>query len=154
MSLSPNEVINKQLAQLFERTYRIRGYFTKPHSYRTFEGGREGSTHNFIWDPLKVHRSLKSSNVIKRVMHSIIRIQGRHLEFWRQGVTIDGSREREYVRWTRSSTGFALLMFSLISSITFIFWSISLSKCGTLLDVVPLDWLSSSAFPLSSYFWA
>ena len=94
MSLSPNEFINKQLAQLFERTYRIQGYFTKPHSCRTFEGGREGSTYNFIQDPLKVHRSLKSSNVIKRVTCSIIRIQGRHLEFWRQRVTINGSYER------------------------------------------------------------
>ena len=93
MSLSPNKVINKQLAQLFERTYQIWGYFTEPDSCRTFEGGRESSTHNFIQDPLKVHCSLKSSNVIKQVTHSIIRIQGRHLEFQRQGVTIDGSRE-------------------------------------------------------------
>ena len=75
MSLSPNEVINKQLARLFERTYRIRGYFAEPDLCRTFKGGREGSTHNFIRDPLKVHCSLKSSNVIKRVMHSIIQIQ-------------------------------------------------------------------------------
>ena len=38
----------------------------------------------------------------------------------------------ECVRWTKSSMGFTLLMFSLISSITFLIWSISLSKCGTL----------------------
>ena len=75
MSLSPNEVINKQLAQLFERTDRIRGYFVEPDSCQTFKGGREGPTHNFIRDPLKVHCSLKSSNVIKRVTRSIIRIQ-------------------------------------------------------------------------------
>ena len=60
----------------------------------------------------------------------------------------------EYVRWTGSSTGFALLMFFLISAITFLISSTSFSKCGTLLDVVPLDWLSGSAFPLSSWFWA
>ena len=59
----------------------------------------------------------------------------------------------EFVRWTRSSTGFALLMFSLISSITFLIWSISLSKYGTLLHVVPLDWLLGSAFLPSPTLW-
>ena len=60
----------------------------------------------------------------------------------------------EYVRWTRSSTGFVLLMFSLFSSITFLIWSISLSKCGTLLDVVPLDWLSGAWFLPSPWLWS
>ena len=59
----------------------------------------------------------------------------------------------EFVQWTRSSTRFALLMFSLISSITFLIWSISLSKCGTLLHVVPFDWLLSSAFLPSPTLW-
>ena len=61
----------------------------------------------------------------------------------------------EFVQWTKSSTGFALLMFSLISSMTFLIWSISFSKCDTLLEVVPFDWLSSLEFPpLSSWLWA
>ena len=73
----PNEIINKQLAQLFKRTYRIRGYFAEPDSCQTFKGGREGSTHDFIRDPLKVHCCLECCNVIERVTCPIIRVQGR-----------------------------------------------------------------------------
>ena len=36
----------------------------------------------------------------------------------------------------------------------FLIWSISLSKCGAFHEVVPLDWLSSSTFPLPSWLWA
>ena len=46
----------------------------------------------------------------------------------------------ESVLWTRSSTWFALLMESFISSMAFFIWSISLSKCGTIRVMVPLDW--------------
>ena len=46
--------------------------------------------------------------------------------------------KRESVRWTKSSTGFVLLIFSLISFITFLIWSTYLSKCGILLEGVPL----------------
>ena len=61
----------------------------------------------------------------------------------------------ESVQWTKSSTGFFLLIFSLISSITLLIWSIYFSKYGTFREVVPLDWLSGSAFPpLSFLFWA
>ena len=62
----------------------------------------------------------------------------------------------ESVRRTKSSTGFVLLIFSLISSIALLIWSISLSKCGTLRDAVPLEWFSCSTFSLSltSWLWA
>ena len=62
----------------------------------------------------------------------------------------------ESVRWTKSSTWFVLLMFSLISSIAFLIWSISFSKRGTLRDVVPLEWFSCSTFSpsLTSWLWA
>ena len=59
----------------------------------------------------------------------------------------------ELVLWTKSSTGFALLIFSLISSMTFLIWFIFFSRCGTLREVVTLDWLSGSAFLLSSWLW-
>ena len=49
-------------------------YLAEPHSRWAFKGGRENSTHNLVWNPLKVYCSLESSNMIKRVMHSIIRI--------------------------------------------------------------------------------
>ena len=62
--------------------------------------------------------------------------------------------KEESVRWSKSSMGFAFLMFFLISFITFLIQSISLSKCGTLREVVPLDWLLGSTFPLSSWLWA
>ena len=64
--------------------------------------------------------------------------------------------KRESVRWTKSSTGFSLLMFFFISSTAFLIWSISLSKCGTLCEVVPLDWFSHSTFSpsLTSWLWA
>ena len=40
-----------------------------------------------------MHHSLESSNMIERVTCSIIRVQERHLELRRQGVTVDGSCE-------------------------------------------------------------
>ena len=73
------------------------------------------------------------------------------LNFGGKGCPLTEAVKGESVRWTRSSTGFVLLMFSLISAITFLIWSISLSSCGTLLDVVPFDWLSGSASLLSSW---
>ena len=75
------------------------------------------------------------------------------LNFGGKGCPLTKAVKGESVRWTRSFTGFVLLMFSLISAITFLIWSISLSSCGTFLDVVPLDWFSSSASPLSSWLW-
>ena len=62
----------------------------------------------------------------------------------------------ELVRWTKSSTWLVLLMFSLISSMALLIWSISFSKCGTLHDVIPLKWFSHSTFSLSltSWLWA
>ena len=43
----------------------------------------------------------------------------------------------ESVLWTKSSIGFALLIFSFISSMTFFNWSISSFKCGIVREVVP-----------------
>ena len=80
MPLSSNEVINEQLTQLFKRTDCVRRDLSEPHSHWSFEGGRKGPTHNLVWNSLKVHCILKSCNVIKGVMRSIIRIQRRHLE--------------------------------------------------------------------------
>ena len=55
----------------------------------------------------------------------------------------------ESVRWTKSSTWFVLLIFSLISSISF-------SKCGTLHETVPFKRFSRSTFSpsLASWLWA
>ena len=92
--LSSNKIVNKQLTQFFERTHSIWRYLAKPHSCWPFEGGRECLTHDLVWNPLKVHCSLKSSDMIKRIVHSIIWVQERHLELRRQGMTIDGSREK------------------------------------------------------------
>ena len=62
----------------------------------------------------------------------------------------------ELVRWTKSSTWFVLLIFSLISSMSLLIWSISLSKYGTLCEAVPLEWFSRSTFSpsLTSWLWA
>ena len=57
----------------------------------------------------------------------------------------------ESVLWTKSSIGFALLIFSFISSMTFFIWSISSFKCGTVREVVPRNWLPISIFSLSSW---
>ena len=94
MSLSPSEVVNKQLAQLFKRTHWIRGYLAKPHSCRPFEGGWKGFAHYLFRNPLKVHCSFKSCNVVKRVTHSIVWIQRGHLELWRERVTVDECSKR------------------------------------------------------------
>ena len=62
---------------------------------------------------------------------------------------------KESILWTRSSTWFALLMESFISSMALFIWSISLSKCGTLRVAVPLDWSLSALFSTPSHpkFW-
>ena len=75
------------------------------------------------------------------------------LNFGGRGWPLMNAVKGESVLWTKSSTRFTFLIFSLISSITFLIWSIFFSRCGTLREVVPLDWLSSSAFLLSSWLW-
>ena len=72
MPLSPNKVVNKQLAQLFEGTYLIGGYLTEPHSRGPLEGGWKGSTHYLVRNPLEVHRSLESGNVVEGVTRPVI----------------------------------------------------------------------------------
>ena len=69
------------------------------------------------------------------------------LNFGGKGWPLMEVMKGESIQWTKSSTRFALLMFSLILSMTFLIWSISFSKCDTLLEVVPFDWLSSLEFP-------
>ena len=76
------------------------------------------------------------------------------LNFGGKGWPLMEAVKGEFVRWTKYSMGFAFLIFSLISSVAFLIWSISLSKCGTLHEVVSLNWLSSSTFPLPSWLWA
>ena len=64
--------------------------------------------------------------------------------------------KRESVRWTKSSTWFILLIFSLIYSMALLISSIFLSKYGTLREMVPLEWFSRSTFSpsLTSWLWA
>ena len=64
--------------------------------------------------------------------------------------------KRESIWCTKSSTWFVLLIFSLISSMAHLIWSISFSKCGTLREIVPLEWFSRSTFShsLASWLWA
>ena len=93
MPLSSDEVVDKQLTQFFKEIHGIRRYLVEPYSCWSFEGSKEGFAHNLIRNPLKMHYSLESSNMIKRVTCSIIRVQGRHLELRRQRMTIDRSRE-------------------------------------------------------------
>ena len=94
MPLSPNKIVDKQLTQFFERTHSVRRYLAESHSCWPFKSGRKGPTRNLVRNLLKVHRSLKSSDMIKRFTRSIIWVQGRHLELRRQGMTVDGSHER------------------------------------------------------------
>ena len=61
------------------------------------------------------------------------------LNFGGKGWPLKEAVKGEFVQWTKSFMGFTLLMFSLISSITFLIWSISFSKCGTLHEVMPFD---------------
>ena len=72
-----------------------------------------------------------------------------------KGWLVMDAMKGEFVLWTRSSTWFALLMESFISSITLFIWSISPSKCGTLQVTVPLDSSPSALFSTPSHpeFW-
>ena len=67
-----------------------------------------------------------------------------NLEGW--GWLLMDVMKGESVRWTKLSTWFILLIFSLISSMALLIWSISFSKCGTLHEMVPLEWFSRSTF--------
>ena len=72
MPLSSDKIIDKHLTQLLERTHCVWRYLAKPHSRWSFKDGREGSAYNLVWNPLEVHCSLESSNMIERVTRSII----------------------------------------------------------------------------------
>ena len=65
-------------------------------------------------------------------------------------LVMDAIKE-ESVLWTRSSTWFSLFMESFSSSMAFFIWSISLSKCGTLRVIVPLDWSPSALLSTLSF---
>ena len=77
---------------------------------------------------------------------SILNLEGK-------GWLLTEAMKGESIRWTKSSTWFVLLIFSLISSITLLIWSISLSKCGTLRDTIPLEWFLCSTFSSSLTSW-
>ena len=72
MPLSPNKIVDKQLTQFFKRIHSVRRYLAELHLCWPFKGCGKDPTYNLIWNPLKVHRSLKGSNMIKRVARSII----------------------------------------------------------------------------------
>ena len=98
MPLPSYKIVDKQLTQFFERTHSVRRYLAEPHSCWSFKGGREGPTHNFVLNPLKVHHSLEDCNMVTQVAHSIIRVQGRHLKLGRQGMTMMEATKGELVR--------------------------------------------------------
>ena len=57
--MSPNEVRSKLSAQLLESVDGVGRQPAEPNSRRTFQHRREGSTHDFICYPLKVHQGLE-----------------------------------------------------------------------------------------------
>ena len=73
-----------------------------------------------------------------------------NLNFDGRGWPLMEAVKGESVLWTKSSIRFAFLIFSFISSMTFI-WSISSFKCGTVREVMPRNWLPISIFSLSSW---
>ena len=74
-----------------------------------------------------------------------------NLNFDGRGWPLMEAVKGESVLWTKSSIGLVLLMFSFISSMTFFIWCISSFKCGTVREVVPLNWLHISVFSLSPW---
>ena len=153
MSLSPNKVVNKQLAQLFKGTYWI-GVILLNHTcanlLRVVGKALHIISSGTPWRcivVLKVAMWSKGSHVPSYESKEGI------LNFGGRGWPLMSAVKGESVLWTKSSTGFAILIFSLISSMTFLIWSISFSKCGTLREVVALDWLSGSVFLVSSWLW-
>ena len=73
------------------------------------------------------------------------------LNFGGRGWPLMEAVKGESVLWTKSSIGFALLIFSFISSMTLFIWSISSFKCGIVREVVPCNWLPISTFSLPSW---
>ena len=74
-----------------------------------------------------------------------------NLNFDGRGWPLMEAVKGELVLWTKSFIGFALLIFSFISSMIFFIWSISSFKCGTVREVVPLNWLPILVFSLSPW---
>ena len=155
MPLSSDKIVDKQLTQFIERT-------------------------DTVWGILLNHTRAGPLSVVGKALHIISSgtpwrwIVVLKVAIWSHGscvpsyeskegiLNLEGSgwlltegTKRESVRWTKLSTGFTLLMFSLISSITLLIWSISFSKCGTLREAMPLDWFSGSiSSPPTSWLWA
>ena len=74
----------------------------------------------------------------------ILNLEGR-------GWLVMDAMKGELILWTRSSTWFALLMESFISSMALFIWSISLSKCGTLRVTISFEWSPLALFSASSF---
>ena len=126
------------------------------------------------------HTLAGTFNVVRKALHMIssrtpwrcmvvlnvaMRSQGLHVPSYEsrvgilnlegKGWLVIDAMKGESVLWTRLSIWFALLMESFISSMALFIWSISLSKCGTLRVMVPLDWSPLPLFSIPSFseFW-
>ena len=145
MKLLTNNLLNssKELTELG-------GYLTKLYSYSPFEGGWKGFAHYLIWNPLKVHCNFEGCNVVKRVTYSIVRIQGGHLELWREWVTVDECSERgispmnQVLYWICHSHIFSHLIHDLSHLVHLLLQMWDLSRSGT-------PWLALR-FSISSVF--
>ena len=47
-------------------------YLTKPYLRGPFEGGWKDSAHYLVWNPLKVHHSFESSDVVKGFTRPVV----------------------------------------------------------------------------------
>ena len=154
--LSSDKVVDKQLTQLFERINSVWRYLAKPHLCWPLKGGWEGPAHYLIWNFLKVHCGLEGalwSHGLRvpsyESKEGILNLEGRR---WLLMEAMKG----ESIRYIKLFTWFILRIFSFISSMTLFIGSISLSKCGTLREAVPLEWFLCSTFSpsLTSWLWA
>ena len=84
MTLSSNEMANKQVAKLFKICYGRCWQLTKQNSSCPPECGRERLADNFIGCLLKVQNSLEGPYMVKRILCTIIKLQLRQAELRRQ----------------------------------------------------------------------
>ena len=150
MPLSYDKVVDEQLTQLFKRTNIVRRHLvehTRADPLRVVGKTLHINSFGTPWRCIVVLKvSMWSHGLCVPSYESnkdILNLEGK-------GWLLMEAMKGESIWWTKSSTWFVLLIFL---SISLLIWSISLSKCVTLREAVPLEWFSHSTFFPSLISW-
>jgi len=85
VAVTSNEVLDKQVIELFEVCNGRCWQFTELHPSSSLECGGKGLAYYFIWGLLEIQNCLESPYMVKAVFCAIIELQLREAKLWRQG---------------------------------------------------------------------